>query len=147
MGLYGERRSMVSAAVVTAAAAMVTAGVSFAMMIVVMMVAPYVGIISQLTLEQGFNSGIGTAGYATKKLHTGSCQRHLGAAADSAADQHIGFQGSQNTRQSTVAAAVGIHDLRGQDLAVLNIVDLELLGVTKVLKDISIFISDCDSHK
>ena len=45
-----------------------------------------------------------------------------------------------------MAAAVGVHDLRPADLPVGDLIDLKGLGVAKVLKDLSVFISHCDFH-
>ena len=136
---------MMSAAVMVAAAAVIPTGMAFPM-IVAMVIALNVRVIQKLTADQGFHSRIRTAGNAAEQLYTGCCQRHLGTTADAAADQHIRFQRRQYASQSAVTAAVGIHNLCRQNLTILNIIDLELLGMTKVLKDISVFVSNRDSH-
>ena len=43
--------------------------------------------------------------------------------------------------------AVGIYKICFNELDVLNIVQFELLGVTEMLKDVSVFVSYGDSHK
>ena len=48
--------------------------------------------------------------------------------------------------QRAVTAAVGGHDLLRDDHAVLHVVELELLRVAEMLKDLSVFVRHCDSH-
>ena len=68
------------------------------------------------------------------------------AASDAAADQRVDLLLVQQTGERAVADAVGADDLRGDDLAVLYGVNLELLRAAKVLKDLSVFIGHCDFH-
>ena len=66
-------------------------------MVMVVVVAPDIGIICQLVFYKGRNRSIGIAEYAAIQLDAGCCQRHLCAAADTAADQHIRIQRGENT--------------------------------------------------
>ena len=70
------------------------------------------------------------------------------ARADAAADQHIDLMRLQKFRKRTVTAALCADDLRPLDRIVLDIVELECLRMTEVLKHraIFIFIGDCNSH-
>lgn len=70
------------------------------------------------------------------------------ARADAAADQHIDLMRLQKFRKRTVTAALCTDDLRPLDRIVLDIVELECLRMTEVLKHraIFIFIGDCNSH-
>ena len=129
-----------------AAAAMVTAGVAFAMVVLAVMVALDVGIESQLALCQSLGCCVSTAGNTTVQGNACCCQRHLGTAADAAADQCVCIQCGQHTGQGTVAAAVGIHHLRGYNFSILDIINLELSGMAKVLEDHTVFISYRNSH-
>ena len=79
-----------------AAAAMLPTGVVLTMVMVVM-VALYIRIIRQLTLDESCNRSIGIAGYAAIQLDTGCCQRHLCTPADTATDQHIHVQCGKDT--------------------------------------------------
>ena len=45
-----------------------------------------------------------------------------------------------------MAAAVCADNLFCDYFSILNIVNLELFGMTEVLEDLSVFVSDCDSH-
>ena len=45
-----------------------------------------------------------------------------------------------------VTAAVGIDDLGIHDRVILDVVDLELLGMAEVLENLSVFVSNCNSH-
>ena len=53
---------------------------------------------------------------------------------------------AQKARQRAVAAAQGIDHLAANHLAVLHLVELELLGVAEVLKDFSVVIGHCNAH-
>ena len=79
-----------------ATAAMLPTGMVFTMVMVVV-VAPDIGIIFQLAFDNGSNRSIGVAGYATIQLDAGCCQRHLRATADTATDQHIRIQRGKDT--------------------------------------------------
>jgi hypothetical protein len=48
--------------------------------------------------------------------------------------------------QSAVTAAAGIDDLRGNDLASLHLIHLELGGMAEMLEDLAFPISDCYLH-
>ena len=124
---------------------MAAAAVAFLMMVAVM-IALNIGVEIQLSFQEGPDSGIRIAGHAAVQLDSGRCQRHLGTAADAAADQNFCLQSSQETGQSAMAAAVGVHHLGRNNSTILYIIDLKLLGVTKVLKDLSVRISNCNSH-
>ena len=130
---------------VVAAAAVIAAGVTFTM-VMVMMVALDIGVKAEITGQVIGNRCVGITGTAAVELDAGLCQCHLGAAADAAADQNICIQAAQHACQSTMTAAVGVHHLRCNDCAVLHFVDLELLGVTEMLEDLTVSVSNCDSH-
>ena len=129
---------------VVATATVIATIMAFTMMIV--MIALHIGVKTQIAGQEILNSSICMAEATAVKLNASLGQRHLGTAADATADQNICVQGGQNTGQGAMAAAVGIHNLGGSDLAVLHIIDLKLLGMAKVLENIAVFISDCDSH-
>ena len=46
-----------------------------------------------------------------------------------------------------MTASIRVRDLGGNDLTVLYRVDLKLLGMSEVLKNLSVFISYCNFHK
>ena len=127
------------------AAAMLTAVVTFTM-VVVMMVALHIGVICQLVVQKSLYSRIRVAADTTIQLDAGSSQCHLRSAANTTTDQHIRIQCGQYTGPSAMAAALGVYDLGIHDLPVLDVVYLKLLCVSKMLEDLFIFISYCDSH-
>ena len=108
--------------------------------------AHHIGVIGQRSGSQLLCRLVRVTGYTAIQLDACRCQRRLGAAADAAADQRVHMQRAQNTCKRAVAAAVGIHHLGGHDFAVFHIVDLELLRVAEVLKYLSVFLSNCNSH-
>ena len=132
------------AAVVVAAAAMVTAGVAFTVVVVV--IALHIGVEAEGACQQVCNRCIGITAAATVQSNACLSQGHLCTTANTAADQHICFEIIQQTCQCAVAAAIGIHYLRGDDRAVFHFIDFELLGVTEVLEDLTVSVSNCDFH-
>ena len=125
--------------IMAAAAAMVV------IMIVVMMIAVGGAILREHAGDQlgnGFVRGTGDAGV---ELDVRVIQRDLRAHADAAADQRVNAQFFEQTSQRAVAAA-GDGDDRAAHFAVVDLVDLELLGVAKVLEDLAVFVGDCDFH-
>ena len=93
-----------------------------------------------------FDLLIGVAGAAGVEPDPGFRQGHLGAGADTAADQAVYLLICQEAGQRTMAAAVGVHDLRGDHLASLYIIELELLCMAEMLKNRSVLISHCNFH-
>ena len=122
-------------------AAVVAAGVAFAVM-----VAADVGIVIQVACQECFYSVICVTGNAAVELDAGLSQCHLGTTADAAADQNVNTAAKEETCQSAVAAAVGVHDLGGYDGAVFHVVDLKLLGVAEMLEDQLVCVSNCNFH-
>lgn len=114
--------------------------------VLTVVIAHHIGVIGQGSGGQCFRRRIRITVHAAIQLDTCRRQCRLGTAADTAADQRVHMQRAQNARQRAVAAAVGIHHFRGNDVAVFHIVDLELLRVAKVLKNFSVFVSDRNSH-
>lgn len=126
------------------AAAVGTARVTFPM--VVVMITPDIGVEVQFACYQCFCCCISVAGNTTIKPDTHIAQCHLGTAANTAADQGIHLQCTQDACQCTMSAAASIHNLRRNDFSIFHIIDFKLFSVTEVLKDFSVFISDCKSH-
>ena len=127
-----------------AAAAVVTAGVTLAMMVVV--IALHIGIKAKCASQQVGNCCICITAAAAVQCDACLCQCHLCAAANTAADQHICMQGAQHACQRAVTAAVGIHYFGCNHSTILHFIDLKLLGVTEMLEDLTVSISNCDSH-
>ena len=93
-----------------------------------------IGIVVQLTGQQGVDSIIGIAVDAAVELDACLVQGSAGAAADAAADQGIHLVNGQITRQSAVAGTGDAEDLGVDDGAVLDLVELELGGVAEVAR-------------
>ena len=105
-----------------------TARVTFPM--VVVMITPDIGVEVQLACCQCFCCCISVAGNTTIKPDTHIAQCHLGTAANTAADQGIHLQCTQDACQCTMSAAASIHNLRRNDFSIFHIVDFKLFGVT-----------------
>lgn len=52
----------------------------------------------------------------------------------------------EHLRQRAVTFALGVHHGLGGYLSVLHIVQLELFGMSEMLKDLSVVIGDCNFH-
>ena len=129
-----------------ASASMMAAGMSALAMLVVMVIAADIWIIDKSTGQQSVYRSVGIAACASVEADTGFRQSHLSTAADAAADQRIDAVLHQKACQRTVAAAIGVNDFGMSDFAVQDFVKLELLGMSEMLKDLSVFIGNCDFH-
>ena len=95
-----------SSAVATVfAAAVLAAGVACAVRVVVM-IAARLGIIAERTVKQCLHCRVRAAAHAAVKPDAGLGERRLRAAADAAADDHVGVVRREKARQRAVAAAV-----------------------------------------
>ena len=103
-----------------AAAAVTAAGMTLTVVVIAMVVALNIGIVQQIACNQRLHGCICTAGNTTEELDAGCSQCHLSTAADTAANQNICLNGRQNTCQSTVTAAVGVHYLGSDDFSVFQ---------------------------
>ena len=96
----------------------------------------------QIPLYRVLHSAADTA----VQLNTSRRQGASGSPANAAADQHLYTLPDKETSQSAVPLSIGIHDLSGGHRAVFHLIQAELLGVSKVLIYISIFIGHCNFH-
>ena len=137
-----------------ALAVLVAAVMAFAVMstlmafpvMMVVVVAPGVGIIREPAFGQRLDRRVRGAVHAAVELDPGLSQRILCAHANAAADQRVRLRGFQKTGQRAVSAAVCGYNLLRDDLTALHVVELELLRVAEMLEDLSVFVSYCNSH-
>lgn len=123
---------------------MVMAAAAFAVM-VIMMIAVGGAVLRENAGQQLGHGFIGRAGDSGIELDIRVVQRDLRAHADAAADEGIHALRFKEACQRTVAAAHRGHD-DARQLAVDDFVDLKLLSMAEVLKDLTVFISDSDFH-
>lgn len=125
----------------------VGAAVVFTMaMLLVVVAAGYVGIEFQRTIEQILDGFIGTARDAAIEVDRGFCQGLFRSAADAAGNDGIDFLSLQEADQGAVSLAVGADDVGLDDIAVFDIIDLELCRMAEMLEYIPIFIRNCYFH-
>ena len=136
--------AIVMVMIVTAVVIMVMAAAAFAVM-VIMMIAVGGAVLRENAGQQLGDGFIGRAGDSGIELDIRVVQRDLRAHADAAADEGIHALRFKEARQRTVAAAHRGHD-DARQLAVDDFVDLKLLSMAEVLKDLTVFISDSDFH-
>ena len=127
-------------------ASVFSAGMTAFAMLMVMMIAADIGVIAKAAGKQRVHRCIRFTGNPAVELDARFRQSDLCAAAYAAADQDVYALLHQKTCQCAVTAAICIDDFRGDDAAIRHVIELELLGVTKVLKNLTVFISDCDFH-
>ena len=135
---------MIPAAV--AATAVVSAGVPLCTVGMLVVGTSDIRMIVQIACKECLYCLVTGTADAAIKLDSHIPQCHLRTAADAAADQGTYLQSCQKLCQSAMTEAVGVHDLCRKDVGSLYCVDLELLRMSEVLKDLSIFISNCNFH-
>lgn len=123
------------------AASMIATGVTFAVLMTVM-TALHIGIEAECAVQKFMHSSIRTAADTAEQLDASLCKCRLCTASDAAADQHLHAVCGKEAGECTVTAAICRNDLFTCDLPVRNIIQLEFRCVSKVLKDLSIFVSD-----
>ena len=134
-----------SATEVLAATAMFTASVVLAVMMV-MVVAFGIGIISKVSCNKALYRLVRISADAAIERNACLGKRHLCAAANAAADQHIDINPGKKAGKCAVSAATGIDHFSGENFITFNSINLELLRVTEVLKNFTITIRYCDFH-
>ena len=128
------------------AAAVVTAGVTSLAVLMIMVVTVNIGIVAQISVEQCAHRSISVPADTAVELDARFGQSCLRTAADASANQSVHAVLYQEACQCAVTAAVGVNDFRMSDFAVHSFIKLELLGVTKMLKDLTVFIGNCNFH-
>ena len=89
---------------------------------------------------------IRTTLHAAVYLNAHFRQSSLRTAANAAADERIHLQTAQKPSQRTVTAAPGGNEHFVGNLPVLHLIELELLGMTKVLENLSVLIGNSNHH-
>ena len=115
-------------------AAVVTAGVTFLAMLVVMVITVNIWVVAQTSVEQCAHRSVSVTADTAVELDTRLGQSCLRTAADASADQSVYTVLHQEACQCAVTAAIGVNDFRMSDFAVRSFIKLELLGVTEMLK-------------
>ena len=128
------------------AAAVVTAGVTSFAVLVIMVVTVNIGIVAQISAEQCAHRRVSVPADTAVELDARFGQCCLRTAADASANQSVHTVLHQEACQCAVTTAVGVNDFRMSDFAVHSFIKLELLGVTEVLKDLTVFIGNCNFH-
>ena len=126
------------------AAAVVAAAMTFA--VVSVMIALYVGIKSKRTVKQCFNCCITGAARTAVKLDACLVKCDLCTAADASANKCVNTKRGKELRKCSMTAAVSIYYFTVYDFSVFCGINLKLLGMAEVLKDMSVFVSYCNFH-
>lgn len=116
------------------------------MVAALVMAALHIRDVSKISCEQRLYSRVRVSGHTAVQPDSCRRERVLRASSDSAADQRVRLQRVQDLRQRPVALSVRADHLGGDDLPILHIVNLKLLRMAKVLKNLSVFISNCNFY-
>ena len=133
--------AVAAAAFVSVASAAVTLTV-----LMVVMVALYIRVVAQGSGHQFFHRLVRVARNASVELDSGLCEGVLLSASDSSADKRVDALRLQKSCQRSVAASLCSDYLCLSNLSVLYLVYLKLLGMTEMLKDLTVFVSYCYFH-
>ena len=128
------------------AAAVVTASVTFLAMLVVIVVTVNIGIMAQISAEQCVHRCFSVPADTAVELDARFGQSRLRTAADASANQSVHAVLHQEACQCAVTAAVGVNDFRMNDFAVRSFIKLELFSVAEMLKNLTIFIGNCNFY-
>ncbi len=117
-----------------------------AVMMMTMMIAPGVGIVPQRSGGQRLGGLVRAALNTGVELNARVGQRRFRAHTDAPANQSVHFGRLKETGQRAVTASVCIHDLLPDNSAFLRVIDFEPLGMPEMLKNLSVFVCNGDSH-
>ena len=115
-------------------------------MVVAVTAARGLAVLCERAGDKGLDASVAAALGTRVYRDAGLGKRVDSATADAAADERVHAAVGEQARKGTVAGAAGAHDLLAEHLAVLNVVDLELLAAAKVHKDVAVVIRGCHSH-
>lgn len=125
--------------------ASVAAAVSAVMLSVV--VTAHIRIVIKLPFQKRLHRRIRIAGYAAVKPDPDCRQRILRACSDTAADQGIHLIFFQKSCQRPVSVSVCVHNFGRYHVSVLHVIHFELLRMSEMLKNLSIFVSYTNFHR
>ena len=126
---------------------MTTATMVTTVVAMVMVAAACIGIKTQLASQESIHRFIGLPCYAAHYHNAGFCQSHSGSATDTATNQKVYPLLGQQTCQGAMAAAIGIDYPFLQNFSGLNLIDLKLRTMAKMLVDSLIFVSYRNFHR
>ena len=133
-------------AAVMRSAAVICASMSTFSVLVVVVIAFDVGIIAKITFHKSLNRFVAISADTAKELDTCIGKRHLCATADASANQYVYAERRQNRCECAVSLTVGGGDYAACDDAVLHGIYLKFLGVTEMLKNLSVFMCYRNFH-
>ena len=128
------------------AAAVVTAGVTSLAVLMVMVVTVNIGIVAQISAEQCTHCRISVPADTAVELDARFGECCLRTSTDASANQSVHTVLHQEACQCAVTAAVGVNDFRMDDFSVRSFIKLELFGVAEMLKNLTVFIGNCNFH-
>ena len=111
-----------------------------------MMIAMHIGVKLERICKIGADRAVRAAGYSPKQPDASSRRAACAPPPMPPQMRTSTFASAKEACERTMALPVGIHNLLIDHLTIFNIINFKLGGVAKMLKYISVFIGNCDSH-
>jgi hypothetical protein len=134
--------TLIPRAVVLSAMFMTT----FTVMVMSVVITMRIRIIGKCSGRERFRCVVRQALHTCIQFDPGIRESHLSAHSNTTADQRIDLSRLKKTSQGAMSASVRVDNLLSGDLSVLYIVQFKLLRMSKMLENLSVFVSDCDPH-
>jgi len=128
------------------AAAVGSAGVTTFTMFVVVVAALYVGVKFKIVGKECLDRFITGATDTAVKVDAGFGKSRLRTAANASADENVRTELLEHGCKCAMSFAIGINDCCVDDLSFFYLINLKLRGMTEMLKDLFVLISDCNFH-
>ena len=99
-----------------------------------------------LTRKEGIHDVVAVARRAGIDIDAGLSEGVNSTAADATADKHVDAACCKHAGKSAMTSTIRAYYLRGYNLAIFDVVDLELLRSTKVLENLTVFVGYRNPH-
>lgn len=119
---------------------------TFTVMMMSVVITMRIRIIGKCSGRERFRCVVRQALHTCIQFDPGIRESHLSAHSNTTADQRIDLSRLKKTSQGAMSASVRVDNLLSGDLSILYIVQFKLLRMSKMLENLSVFVSNCDSH-
>lgn len=103
--------------------------------------------LNELPIDEVFDGFISRAGHRGIDFNAIVFEEAEGPSPNPTDDQSLDTERFKNSDEGDVAVLSIVVDLFFNDFSVLDFDDFEIGSLTKMLKDFSVLISDCDFHR
>ena len=99
-----------------------------------------------LARKEGVHDVVAVARRTGIDIDAGLSESVNSPAADATADEHVNAARCKHAGKSAMPSTIRAYYLRGYNLAIFDVVDLELLRSTKVLENLTVFVGHRNPH-